>query len=106
MSKITISPRVEHTAHLPLERSNNLLFVHALEQASHGGELAAAVAAAKVSREDVAQIGDVLIGTAEGRASAAEITLFDSTGLAVQDLAIALMALESADVLDLPHIPL
>jgi alanine dehydrogenase len=76
------------------------------EQASHGGELAAAVAAGKLSRENVAQIGDVLIGAAEGRASAADITLFDSTGLALQDLAVALLALESADRLDLPQIPL
>jgi alanine dehydrogenase len=76
------------------------------EQASHGGELAAAVAAGRISRTEVAQIGDVLIGAAEGRQSPADITLFDSTGLALQDLAIALVALESAETLDLPQIPL
>ena len=43
------------------------------------------------------QIGDVLAGTAGGRASDDEITAFDSTGLAIQDLAIALAALERAD---------
>jgi ornithine cyclodeaminase/alanine dehydrogenase-like protein (mu-crystallin family) len=41
-----------------------------------------------VSRSDVTQIGDVLTGEAEGRRSAEETTLFDSTGLAIQDLAI------------------
>jgi len=76
------------------------------EQASHGGELAAAVEAGTIGRADVAQIGDVLIGTAEGRQSPADITLFDSTGLAVQDLAVVLVALESADRLELPRIPL
>jgi ornithine cyclodeaminase/alanine dehydrogenase-like protein (mu-crystallin family) len=76
------------------------------EQASHGGELAAAVEAGAIGRGDVAQIGDVLTGTAEGRQSGAEITLFDSTGLALQDLAVALVALESAERLELPQIPL
>ena len=76
------------------------------EQASHGGELAAAVEAGKISRADVAQIGDVLNGTAKGRQSPADITLFDSTGLALQDLAVALVALESADSLDLVQIEL
>ncbi len=76
------------------------------EQASHGGELAAAVEAGAITRADVAQIGDVLNGTAEGRRSPDDITLFDSTGLALQDLAVALVALESADRLDLPQIPL
>jgi alanine dehydrogenase len=76
------------------------------EQASHGGELAAAVAASLLDRKDVSQIGDVLIGTSPGRETAADITLFDSTGLALQDLAVALVALERAAELDLPQIAL
>jgi ornithine cyclodeaminase/alanine dehydrogenase-like protein (mu-crystallin family) len=76
------------------------------EQASHGGELAAAVEAGAIGRADVTQIGDVLAGTTDGRRSLADITLFDSTGLALQDLAVALVALESVDRLDLPQIPL
>jgi ornithine cyclodeaminase/alanine dehydrogenase len=48
-------------------------------------------------------LGDVLAGTADGRRSGAEITLFDSTGLAIQDLAIALAAVERLDELDLPR---
>jgi len=82
------------------------LFCDDWEQASHGGELAAALTAGKISRNDVAQIGDVLIGTANGRQSPSDITLFDSTGLALQDLAVALVALERAEELDLPHLPL
>ena len=73
------------------------LFCDDWEQASHGGELAHAVEAGLVARADVTQIGDVLAGTAAGRASDDEITAFDSTGLAIQDLAIALAALERAD---------
>jgi len=54
----------------------------------------------------VATLGDVLNGTAEGRQSPADITLFDSTGLAIQDLAIALAAMERVGELDLPTIAL
>jgi ornithine cyclodeaminase/alanine dehydrogenase-like protein (mu-crystallin family) len=65
-----------------------------------------AVEAGVLARDDVSQLGDVLIGTAEGRKSDDDITVFDSTGLAIQDLAIALAALEGADALGLPAIPL
>jgi alanine dehydrogenase len=76
------------------------------EQASHNGELAHAVETGKIAREDVIQLGDVLAGTAPGRQSSDDITLFDSTGLAIQDLAIALVAMEHADELDLPTLDL
>ncbi len=76
------------------------------EQASHNGELAHAVEAGKITREDVTQLGDVLVGRAPGRQSTDDITTFDSTGLAIQDLAIALAAIEHAEELDLPTIEL
>ncbi|HEX7581466.1 MAG TPA: ornithine cyclodeaminase family protein [Gaiellaceae bacterium] len=88
------------------ELARGRLYCDDWEQASHGGELAAAVAAGAIGRGDVAQIGDVLIGTAEGRQSSADITLFDSTGLALQDLAVALVALERASEVDLQMIDL
>jgi alanine dehydrogenase len=77
------------------------VFCDEWEQASHGGELAAAVEAGAVSREDVTELGAVLTGAAEGRRSPEEITVFDSTGLAIQDLAIAIAAYERAGELDL-----
>jgi ornithine cyclodeaminase/alanine dehydrogenase-like protein (mu-crystallin family) len=77
------------------------VFCDEWEQASHGGELAAAVEAGAVSREDVTELGAVLTGAAEGRRSPEEITIFDSTGLAIQDLAIAIAAYERAGELDL-----
>ena len=88
------------------ELARGRVFADDWEQASHGGELAAAVEAGRVAREDVTMIGDVLAGTADGRGADEEITLFDSTGLAIQDLAIALAAIERADDLDLPKIEL
>lgn len=59
-------------------------------QASHNGEIARAVEAGLLERAAVAELGRVLAGEEEGRRSPEERTVFDSTGLAVQDLAIAL----------------
>ena len=64
------------------------LFCDEWAQASAGGELAHAVDAGLVAREQVTEIGAVLSGAAAGRRSDQEITLFDSTGLAIQDLAV------------------
>jgi ornithine cyclodeaminase/alanine dehydrogenase-like protein (mu-crystallin family) len=75
-------------------------------QASHAGDLKNSVEAGAIGREDVTQLGDVLAGKAAGRASGDDITSFDSTGLAIQDLAIALAAMEHADDLDLPMLDL
>ena len=76
------------------------------EQASHNGELAHAVEAGVLGRERVTELGRVLTGEAEGRTSGDEVTTFDSTGLAIQDLAIALAALERRGELDLPQLEL
>jgi len=71
------------------------LFCDEWEQAWHGGELTGAVAAAVVTRDAVIELGAVLAGTAPGRLDADAVTLFDSTGLAIQDLAIAIAAEEA-----------
>jgi alanine dehydrogenase len=78
------------------------IFCDDWEQASHNGELAHAVEAGRLAREGVTELGAVLAGDAEGRRAEDEITAFDSTGLAIQDLAIALAAIERRDELDLP----
>jgi ornithine cyclodeaminase/alanine dehydrogenase-like protein (mu-crystallin family) len=66
------------------------LFCDEWAQASHGGELTGAVEAGAITREQVGELGAVLAGDAPGRPSADAVTLFDSTGLAIQDLAIAI----------------
>lgn len=71
------------------------LFCDEWAQASHGGELTGAVEAGRVSRDDVTDLGAVLTGKAAGRRSAEETTLFDSTGLAIQDLALCHAVLEA-----------
>jgi ornithine cyclodeaminase/alanine dehydrogenase-like protein (mu-crystallin family) len=70
------------------------LFCDEWEQASHGGELTGAVAAGLVTREQVHELGAVLSGAATGRPGPESVTLFDSTGLAIQDLAVASAALD------------
>lgn len=69
------------------------LFCDEWAQASHGGELTGAVEAGRIVREDVTDLGAVLAGQALGRADDQAVTLFDSTGLAIQDLAVAAAAL-------------
>jgi alanine dehydrogenase len=79
------------------ELARTHVFCDDWEQASHHGELAHAVAARGLEREDVTDLGTALAGDAVGRRSDGEITTFDSTGLAIQDLAIALAALDQQD---------
>jgi ornithine cyclodeaminase/alanine dehydrogenase-like protein (mu-crystallin family) len=76
------------------------------EQASHGGEAAAAVEAGLLRRADVTQLGAVLAGVVEGRTGGDDVTVFDSTGLAIQDLAIARTALLRSVEMELPRLDL
>jgi alanine dehydrogenase len=71
------------------------LFCDEWEQASHGGELTGAVEAGLVTRGQVTELGEVLTGSHRGRSAPDGVTLFDSTGLAIQDLALCLALLEA-----------
>ncbi len=86
----------------PAELRRARLFCDDWEQAcSKGmGDIGQAYAAGLVTREDVRELGQVLTGRADGRRSARDITLFDSSGLAIQDLAIARLAYSKVDELD------
>jgi alanine dehydrogenase len=64
------------------------------EQASHNGDLARAAADGRLTRADVVELGRVLLGEEDGRTEPDDVTVFDSTGLAVQDLAVALAVCE------------
>ena len=54
------------------------------------------MAAGLVSDGDLIEIGAVVNGTHPGRTSPEEITLFDGTGVGLQDLAVAAAAVEAA----------
>jgi ornithine cyclodeaminase/alanine dehydrogenase-like protein (mu-crystallin family) len=75
--------------------SSCALFCDEWEQGSHGGELTAAVKAGIVTRARVTELGAVLAGDAPGRPDSEAVTLFDSTGLAIQDLAVAVAAFQA-----------
>jgi len=58
------------------------------EQAAHSGEINVALSKGILSKQDVwAELGEIIIGTKQARTSDNEITIFDSTGLAIQDAA-------------------
>ena len=60
------------------------------EQASHSGEINVPVSQGLIGPSDIhGDIGEVLTGRKPGRSSPDDITVFDSTGLAVQDVACA-----------------
>ena len=88
------------------ELARTRVFCDDWEQASHNGELVHAVEAGAIARADATELGTVLAGLTPGRESPDDITSFDSTGLAIQDLAIALAAMERANELDLPTLDL
>ncbi|MFP4546359.1 MAG: ornithine cyclodeaminase family protein, partial [Methanomassiliicoccales archaeon] len=56
------------------------------EQAFHSGDINVPCAQCLISKKDVwAELGDIVAGKREGRTSDREVTVFDSTGVAVQD---------------------
>jgi alanine dehydrogenase len=66
----------------------SLAVVDSLEQAAEIGDLRHALAAKTVTAGHVhATLGEVLAGTKPGRTDASSITLFDSTGMGLQDVA-------------------
>jgi alanine dehydrogenase len=68
-----------------------------LEQCAVMGDLHHAIAAGFVTRADVhAELGEIVAGKKPGRESDQEITIFDSTGMALQDVATAAFLYEKA----------
>ena len=60
------------------------------EQSIHGGELNVPIRKGQFRPQDIhATLGEILIGRASGRRSPTELTVFDSTGLAIHDIALA-----------------
>ena len=69
-----------------------------LEQCAVMGDLHHALDAGVVAREDVhAELGEIVAGKKPGRESEEEITIFDSTGMALQDVAAAAILYENAE---------
>lgn len=76
---------------------SNAVVVDLLEQCATVGELHHAIAGGHMTAADVrAELSDLVAGRANGRMSADEILIFDSTGTALQDTAAAVLAYERA----------
>lgn len=72
------------------------------EQALHGGELNVPLSKGLINEEKIwGTLGEVLRGEKKGRESDEEITIFDSTGIALQDISVAGYIYEKAKRLKL-----
>jgi len=72
------------------------LFTDEVAQSISIGETQHAIASGAVKESDITPIGAVINGDHEGRTSEDEITLFDGTGVGLQDLAVASVAAKLA----------
>ena len=78
-------------------RKCGLITVDSREQAQlECGDLLVAAERGAVSWETLTELGDVVSGRAPGRTSDSQITLFESQGLAIQDVATAMRIYELA----------
>ena len=74
------------------------------EQASHSGEINVPISQGVLNRKDIhAKIGEIITDKKPSRLNSDEITIFDSTGLAVQDIATAWKIYEKALKMDIGH---
>jgi ornithine cyclodeaminase len=72
------------------------VFADEVAQSVTIGEAQHAVAQGMIAADAIVPIGDVVTGRHPGRRDAAEITLFDGTGVGLQDLAVAARAVANA----------
>ena len=77
--------------------ASTTLFTDEIAQSISIGELQHAIAAGSISAADITAIGEVINGTHPGRTAEDEITLFDGTGVGLQDLAVASVAAKLAE---------
>lgn len=64
---------------------------------AEAGDLLPLLEKGRLHARQLVELGDVIIGQRAGRTSAAQITLFESQGLAIQDLAVGLRVLAAAE---------
>lgn len=91
-------PRPDHREIDSAGMARARVFLDSVDMAMHdSGDLLLAIADGAITREEAAtELGDVITGASTGRTSPDEITLFNSVGLAIQDLAIGGLLIERA----------
>jgi ornithine cyclodeaminase/alanine dehydrogenase-like protein (mu-crystallin family) len=81
----------------PMLLSQNKVVVDILEQCASLGELHHALVAGLIKKTDIyAELGEIIAGSKPGRTTSDEIIIFDSTGMALQDVVAAAAAYEKA----------
>jgi len=81
----------------PALMASSKVVVDSLEQCAAFGDLHHAISAGAMLADDVyASLGEIVAGDLPGRTSDEEITIFDSTGTAIQDVATAVMIYKRA----------
>jgi len=74
-----------------------IVVVDDLRQASKAGEINVPISKGLFKPEDVyADLGDIITGRKQGRTDSKQITIFDSTGVAIEDIAVAKLLYELA----------
>jgi alanine dehydrogenase len=85
----------------PTLLASSIVVVDSLEQCAAIGDLHHAIAGGLMAAADVrAELGEVIVDSSRGRRTAEEIVVFDSTGVAVQDVAAAVVVYERAVAAD------
>lgn len=64
---------------------------------AEAGDLLPLLEKGRLHSRQLVELGDVLIGRQPGRTSAEQVTIFESQGMAIQDLAVALRVLAAAE---------
>lgn len=81
----------------PMLLTRAKVIVDDIVQASHSGEVNVPLSDGVITSDDIwAEIGEVVAGVKVGRDGESEITVFDSTGLAIQDIATATIVYNAA----------
>ena len=88
--------------------SSRLIVVDSVETAlKEAGDLLPALEKGRLSERQLVELGDVIIGRHTGRSTPEEITLFESQGMAIQDIALAVrieaLARERGVGINLPY---
>jgi len=89
------APGKQELANDLIQRSK--IIVDELDQACHAGEINVPISQKVISPQNIyAQLGEIIIGRKKGRETLEEITIFDSTGLAIQDVASGALVYQKA----------
>lgn len=78
-----------------------IIYTDDINQAISVGETQKAFEAGIIAKTDIQEIGNLILEGRSGRTSDNNITIFDSTGIALQDLAVSKYLLEKAEELNI-----